>query len=145
MRYPRGAKIFRGQVDVAPYLGVLFLLVIFLVMRFYLVHPSGIKILLPEGGVGSGVTGPKLIVGIDSAGRLFFENQMLDEQQLRVRLASRIQESEKAPTLLIQADAKVPNERIVQLSALAQDLGITQAALETRPNTFLLPRSPKKP
>jgi len=48
MRYPRNAKIFRGQLDVAPFIGVFFLLLLFVVMASLLYMP-GLPVYLSGG------------------------------------------------------------------------------------------------
>ncbi len=42
MRFPHNTKIFRGQLDAAPFVGVFFLLVIFLLFNSGLVFTPGI-------------------------------------------------------------------------------------------------------
>ena len=58
MKFPRNAKIFRGQFDVAPYAGVCFLILIFLALNTSLVFTPGVPIELPEGRDLPGVLGP---------------------------------------------------------------------------------------
>ena len=48
MRFPHNTKIFRGQLDAAPFVGVFFLLVIFLLFNSGLVFTPGVPIRLPE-------------------------------------------------------------------------------------------------
>ena len=48
MRFPHNTKIFRGQLDAAPFLGVFFLLLIFLLLNSSLVFTPGVEIQLPE-------------------------------------------------------------------------------------------------
>ena len=50
MKFPRQAKIFRGQLDVAPFAGVFFLLAIFLLLHSSLVLPTGVQLQLPDSG-----------------------------------------------------------------------------------------------
>ena len=47
MRFPRNAKIFRGQLDVVPLVGVLFLLLIFILLSS-LVYTPGIPFALDD-------------------------------------------------------------------------------------------------
>ena len=53
MKFPRNARIFRGQLDAAPFAIVFFLLVIFLMLSS-LVYTPGVHIELP---VADGLTG----------------------------------------------------------------------------------------
>ncbi len=47
MRLPRNAKIFRGQLDAAPFAGVTFLLLLYLVFQSKLVFMPGVRIEMP--------------------------------------------------------------------------------------------------
>lgn len=71
MKFPRNAKIFRGQLDAAPFAGVLFLLVIFLALNSLLVFVPGVQIKLPVGDSLPGAANPTLVVAADRNGQLY--------------------------------------------------------------------------
>jgi biopolymer transport protein ExbD len=62
MRFPRQAKIIHGQLDAAPWAGVVLLLVIFIQLRS----------LLPTPGVLVHLDNPKAVIQIAADGRIFF-------------------------------------------------------------------------
>ena len=132
MRFPRNAKIFRGQLDAAPLVGVFFLLVIFLLLAS-LVYTPGIPIQLPASQNTIVVTGPTIAVAINAAGQFFFENQMIGEPQLKAKLAVAATQSRSPLTLVVMADKGVQYEVVVHLAELAEQAGIKQAFLEQRP------------
>jgi biopolymer transport protein ExbD len=131
MKFPRNARIFRGQLDAAPFAAVLFLLVIFLMLGS-LVYTPGVPLQLPVANDLPGTDKPTIAVAIDGNGRLFFENQGIDENQLRGRLRQAAKESREL-TLLVIADKSVTYDRLVRLTLLARDAGISQAWLATLP------------
>ena len=131
MKFPRNARIFRGQLDAAPFAAVLFLLVIFLMLGS-LVYTPGVPLQLPTANDLPGTDKPTIAVAIDGNGRLFFENQGIEENQLRGRLRQAAQESPEL-TLLVQADKSVTYDMLIRLSLLARDAGISQAWLATLP------------
>jgi len=67
-------------------------------------------------------------VAIDAAGRLYFENQLIEENELRARLRRAVKSSSEPLALVIAADKSVPHERVVGLARLARDAGIPVAA-----------------
>jgi biopolymer transport protein ExbD len=85
MKFPRNARIFRGQLDVAPFATVLFLLLLFLFLASQ-VYTPGIRLQLPLADKLPGTDKPKVSVAIDANGRLYFENQVIDEPELKLRL-----------------------------------------------------------
>ena len=65
MRFPHNTKIFRGQLDAAPFVGVFFLLIIFLLLNSGLVFTTGVRIRLPEGVNLPGTDQPTAVVAVD--------------------------------------------------------------------------------
>ena len=144
MKFPRNARIFRGRLDVAPFATVLFLLVIFLLLAS-LTYTPGVRLDLPEAANLPGIDKPSVSVAIDKNGRLYFENQLIEERQLRVRLRSLVKESSEPLTMIVQADKAVPCEMLVRLRLLARDVGIPEALLATLPRPFSFQARAREP
>ncbi|MBM3839238.1 MAG: hypothetical protein FJ398_14975 [Verrucomicrobia bacterium] len=124
MKLPRNAKIFRGQLDAAPFAGVFFLLLIFLTLSSTLVFSPGIKINLPEVREPlGGSEGPTVVVAIDAAGMLYHDNQAKTEDKLRKDLAAAVQASREPPTLEILADKAARLEIAYRLMGFAEGAG----------------------
>jgi biopolymer transport protein ExbD len=128
MKFPRNARIFRGQLDVAPFAMVFFLLVMFLMISS-LVYTPGIRIPLdlPRADGLVGTEKPSLSVAIDAAGRLYFENQLIEENELKARLRHAVKSSPEPLALIIAADKAVTNEKLKSIALLARDAGILEA------------------
>lgn len=142
MRFPRQARIFRGQFDVAPYAGVLFLLVLFLLLHSSLVFRPGVKIDLPLADELPGPDRPAVVVAIDPNGQLYYENQIIQEPQLKERLSNVVLRSGQPMTLVLQADGRVTQSQVVRLSEMARAAGIRELWLATRPRGFEPPPTP---
>ena len=132
MKFPRNARIFRGQLDAAPFAAVFFLLVIFLMLGS-LIYTPGVPLQLPVANNLPGTDKPTIAVAIDGNGRLYFEDQRVEENQLRGRLRQAVKESSEPLTLLVQADKTVSYDMLIHLTLLARDAGIAQAWLATLP------------
>lgn len=141
MRFPRNKQIFRGQLDVAAFAGVFFILLIFVVLQSQLVFTPGVPIRLPEAEDLPGVLGPTVIVAMDASGQCYFDNQLTSERFLQQSLAEAVQASRGPLTLVIQADKDVTREKIDRLGLLARRAGIKDAVLATRPGSPA-PRQP---
>ncbi len=139
MKFPRNARIFRGHLDIAPYAGVFFLLILFLVLAS-LVYTPGFLIRLSDAPADelSGVAGPIAAVAIDPNGQLYYENQPIQKEDLRRRLIWAAQKSSEPLTLVIQADKAVTHDMEVQLAVLARDprVHIRQVLWATLPRLF---------
>ena len=142
MRFPYRSKIFRGQLDAAPFLGVFFLLIIFLLLNSAFVFTPGVPIKLPEGINLPGPERATAAVAVDEGGHYYFENQLCDEARLKERLQSAVDRSPEPITLVVQADKGSSTEVLTKLSLLARSLGIREVLLAVRPPVVAEPASP---
>jgi biopolymer transport protein ExbD len=139
MKFPRHARIFRGQLDAAPFAAVFFLLVIFLMLGS-LVYTPGVHIQLPVADGLAGTDQRTIPVAMDANGLLYFENQWIQENELSTRLRKAVTDFAPEPlALVVQADRAVPHEMIVRLATLAQEAGISNAILAVLPPPMATP------
>jgi biopolymer transport protein ExbD len=138
VKCPRNARIFRGQLDAALFAAVFFLLVIFLMLGAQ-VYTPGVKLQLPMANDLPGTDKPSVAVALDANGRYFFEDQKIEEAQLRKRLSEAAKASPEL-VLIVQADKAATHDMLIRLSLLARDAGISEAWLATLPRP--LPASP---
>jgi len=139
MRFPRHTKVFRGQLDAAPYAGVFFLLAMFLLLSSSIIFTPGVPIDLPEAADVPGVTGPMLAIAVDDGSRIYFDNQVTNEERLRQRLRDAVA-SEPDVTLVIQADGDVSWKTVTRLILVAKEAGVKRAVPATRPPVVPVPR-----
>ena len=82
MKFPRNAKIFRGQLDAAPFAGVFFLLVIFLALSSNIIYTPGIRVNLPQGGDLPGTDKPTIAVAVDANGQYYLNKKPIRNADL---------------------------------------------------------------
>ena len=145
MKFPRNAKILRSQFDVAPFAAVFFAFLIFLLVGALLPVP-GLRMDLqpPSAGDLPGVTGPSVAMAVDAAGNLYFENQIVNERQLKTSLAAATKSSREPLTLVIHADKTVSYGQLAHIALLAREpgIGITNFLLATLPDAAGTVNSP---
>jgi biopolymer transport protein ExbD len=144
MKFPRNARIFRGQLDVAPFAAVFFLLLMFLLIAS-LVYTPGVHVELPGADGLPGTDKPAVSVAMDANGRLYFKNQLIEEHELRPRLREAVKNAGEALTLVVYADKAATYEKLVRLTLLARDAGISDALLATLPRPLASPDFPRQP
>lgn len=135
MKFPRNARIFRGQLDAAPFAAVFFLLVLLLMLSTRLYTP-GVFLTLPQADDLPGTDKPTAAVAIDAAGRLYYENQSISENQLARRLKQAAADSHEPLTLIVQADRAVNMDMLIRLTVVARSAGITNSLLATLPRAL---------
>ena len=139
MRLPRNVRIIRAQFDVAAFVGVLFLLVIFVILHSSFVFTPGVPIRLPEATNLAGTTNQTVTVAVDAQGQFYFENQLASESALKTRLAAIAQRAREPLTLIVQADRSVTYDVLVRLGLLAREAGLREALLAVRPHPVPTP------
>ena len=146
MKFPRNVRIFRGQLDAAPFAAVFFLLVIFMMLGSLVYTPGArLELQLPRADGLPGTDKPTVSVAVDGDGRLYYENQWIEENDLRGRLREAAKKSPEPLTIVIQADKSVNYETCLHLALLARDAGISEALLATLPRAYTTPASRSQP
>jgi len=146
MKFNRNARPTKASLEAAPWVTVMFLLVIFIMLGGLLYTP-GVRIQLPVAQELPGTDKPTIAVAMDATGRLFYQNQLVtDEVLLMQRLSDFAKAAPEKPTLLIHADKDVSYENLVRLTQLARAAGIDEAVLATLSGPFRKPpTTPAKP
>lgn len=101
-----------------------------------LIKLPGDRMDLPESAGFAGVPNPVVVVGVNLNGQVFFEHQKIHESALQLRLTEVVQRSSQPLTLWLEADRKVPVEKITQLSGIARQAGVSKVVIATRPRVL---------
>ena len=144
MKFPRNARIFRGQLDAAPFAGVFFLLVIFVLLTT-LVYTPGVHITLPSAPAADvvGVEGPTIAVAVDKHGRYYYQNQVVTEADLKHALDAEVKKFPQPPTLILLADQEAANSIWMRLAELARGQGIKKIVFQTLPRAATVTTPPR--
>jgi biopolymer transport protein ExbD len=134
MKFPRNARILRGQLDAAPFAAVFFLLIIFALLTS-LIYTPGIHIELPVAPAANitGVEGPTVAVAVDKHGRYYYKNQPISEGDLKRDLELAVKKTSQPLTLILVADKETTYDVISHLTSLAQSQGIKGVLWQTLP------------
>ena len=151
MKFPRNARMFKGQLDAAPLACVLFCLLIFLLLALVVPVP-GIPVHLPDSIPGvTGAEGPTVAVALDVGGPqnpngvLYYQQQIISESDLLRRLREVVKKSPSPPTLDVMADKHVTVEQLNRLTRVAAKAGIKEIRQVTLPGVFDSSAGPKSP
>jgi len=125
----------RGQLDAAPFVMVFFLILIFVLLGGLTFSP-GLQVQLPVADDMPGTKNPSVSVTVDPQGRLYFENQLVDEVEFGRRLRQAIAGMPPPLTLIIRADQDVTYDTLLHVTQLARKAGVQEALLATMPRLF---------
>jgi biopolymer transport protein ExbD len=79
------------------------------------------------------------MVAVNFRGQCFYENQLVQEAELKAKLAGRLKSAahdSKKLTLILQLDKAAENQVQTRLFELAHEVGITEVILAVRPPIF---------
>ncbi|MFN7140649.1 MAG: ExbD/TolR family protein [Limisphaerales bacterium] len=120
MRFPRNAKIFRGQLDVVPLVGVLFLLLIFILLSS-LVYTPGIPFRIDEEVSVSGTE--RRVLFISGKGEIVYNGQTNSISNLEF-LRSEFSKLPPQSILVLSAAPGAPRQVIVEVRNQVKGLPI---------------------
>jgi len=132
MKFPRNEKILRSPFEMAPFAAVFFLLVIFVTLSVLLPTP-GVPLQLPTATDLPGIDKPSVAVAVDATGRIYFQNQIVTENELKAGLLKAVKAASGPLTLVIHADKTVTYDQLLHLTLVARAAGIQDALLATLP------------
>jgi biopolymer transport protein ExbD len=121
-----------SDINVTPMVDVmLVLLVIFIITAPLFTH--AIKLDLPSAQAAPSPEKPETVsLSIDSEGKIFWDDAVVEQQELENRLAAAAQKSPQ-PELQLRADKSTRYEVIAQVMAAAQNNGLTKMGFVTDP------------
>jgi biopolymer transport protein ExbD len=140
MKFPRHAKIFRGQLDVAPFAAVFFLMLCFVVMGSFLYTPGiTVPITPPVADGFSGTDNPTVTMAITATGQFLFDSKIVNDDELKSALQNKVSGSPKSSkplTLIVIPDKSVTYEVLTKVRVLARDAGIAEVQEGVRPSAY---------
>jgi len=123
MRFPRQAKIFRGQLSAAPLAGVLLLLLIFIRLGSLLYIP----------GVLVSLKNPAATVSIAPDGRIHFGTNFFTERQTN-RLREALIKSPAGPPFDMRPDPAAPQQVVAGVSNVVRSIYNPAAVISIAPD-----------
>ena len=90
-----------------------------------------------------GTTNNTLVVAVDEAGQLYFENQVIRQDHLKERLQLAVSQARQPLTLVVRADQKVELKELMPLWLLARAAGIKDIIQAARPPVVPMLALPK--
>jgi biopolymer transport protein ExbD len=130
VRFKRNTKLEHGleQIDIAPLIDTIFLLLIFFMLTSSFTFQSGINVKLPKAVTSDVIQEENLIVTITSENVTYLNGTVITLKELKEKLS---QPGTKEHPLLIKADRRASVGRIVDVWDLCRELGIERINIAT--------------
>ena len=144
MKFRRQNRLICDLPGAVPIGCAMFLMLFYLITNSALLLVEGVRVRLPEGA-GQSPTGfaDSVVVAMDNQHHLYFLNQQVKLPKLRTELERLVAGAGDAGLLLVlKADRAANNEAIIEVVVTAQQAGVRQTWLASRPRLF--ERTPRK-
>jgi biopolymer transport protein ExbD len=121
---------FNPEINTTPLVDVMLVLLIIFIMTIPVMN-NAVKLDLPRAASQPNDTKPETInLAIDASGKVFWNNEELDDSQLAVRIADAAKVTPQ-PELHLRADRTTPYEKVAQVMSAAQSGGLTKMGFVT--------------
>ena len=127
-RLKRRTEIVKGQLDIAPLIDVVFLLLIFFMLTSNFVVQSGIKVHLPKAISSEVIRSENLVVTLTGQDLLFLNEEPVTIDALTEKIREAAEENK---TLLLKADTGASLGRVTEIWDLCRQFGISQINIAT--------------
>jgi biopolymer transport protein ExbD len=129
MHFKRRYKFQGGleQIDIVPFMNIVFLIVLFFVVTTLLASESGIHVRLPKAVTSDVLREGNIVIAITSENVIYLNGHITTIKELTESLQS----LPKDRSILIKADRRSSVGRIVDVWNLSRSLGIEQVNIAT--------------
>lgn len=128
MRFKQHVEFERGQLDIAPLIDVVFLLLIFFMLTSSYIFQPGIKINLPKAVTSEVIQEKNLVITVSAKDTIYLNNRSVTLRQLKSHLEKAAHEDRP---ILIKADRQVSLGKVVQIWDICREVGLTQINIAT--------------
>ncbi len=129
MKFKRNMKVEHGlqQIDLAPLIDVIFLLLIFFMLSSSFTFQSGINVKLPKAVTSDTVSNEGFTISITGEDVVYFNGKITTVKELQDQL----KDANKETLVMIKADRRSSMGRIVDIWDLCRQLGIEKINIAT--------------
>ena len=130
MKFKRHTKLEKGlrQIDIAPLIDVIFLLLIFFMLSSSFTFQSGIRVKLPRAVTSNIIKEENYIITITGENVIYLNERISTFKELKSKLS---QTSNKNIPILIKSDRRASIGRIIDIWDLCRNLGIEKINIAT--------------
>lgn len=139
-KFPSKMRPVRGLLEVAPWVNVVLLVLMFFIAQSSFVLRPGITVDLPAAPMTDGAGYRSLVVTLGRGNMVFFNDERTTLDGLATRLVDAARRDPDA-TLVVEADEHVENGALIRLYNMALAAGFPRVVLATR----LPDRKPEAP
>lgn len=118
------------DINLTPMLDVVFIMLIFFIVTATFIKQAGIEVLRPDALTAVQKPTVSVLVAIGPSGEIWIDKKRVDPTAVRAHI-ERIHAENPKGGLVVQADRKATNEKLMAVLSAARGAGITEVAVAT--------------
>ena len=119
-----------SDINLAPMLDVVFIMLIFFIVTATFIKQAGIDVLRPLADSAEEQPTVSVLVAVSNEGDIWIDNRRVDPTAVRAHI-ERIHAENPKGSLVVQADRGAKMEKVLAVLEAARAANITQVALST--------------
>lgn len=125
-----GRQRSKQELNVAPLIDVVFLLLIFFMLASTFIEPKSVELILGSGATRTVTAVDPLEIEVTTDGSIRLNGLRLSVEQLTVEIAARIK-GDPNRIVTIRAEAEIPVQRLIQVMDQVRSAGTNNLRLST--------------
>lgn len=128
MRFKHHMELEKGQLDIAPLIDVVFLLLIFFMLTSNFIAQQGIKVNLPNAVSSKTLPSENFIIFVTDKNLVIINGKKINPAALNTKIKRAAQDKSR---IMIKADEEASLGRVVEIWDLCREAGITNVNIAT--------------
>ena len=129
----RGQSDDDADINLTPMLDVVFIMLIFFIVTATFIKQTGIQVLRPDALTAEQKPTVAMLIAISPNGEIWIDKKRVDPAAVRAHIEKLHAENPKGG-LVIQADKKSTNEKLMAVLNAARAAGLREVAISTEKN-----------
>ncbi|MEQ8690836.1 MAG: biopolymer transporter ExbD [Pseudomonadales bacterium] len=126
----RGPTDDDADINLTPMLDVVFIMLIFFIVTATFIKQAGIQVLRPDAETAEQKPTVAMLIAISPTGEIWIDKKRVDPATVRAHIEKLHAENPKGG-LVIQADRKSTNEKLMTVLNAARAAGLVEVAIST--------------
>ncbi|OUS32288.1 biopolymer transporter ExbD [Gammaproteobacteria bacterium 45_16_T64] len=129
--FPRIHQEEESNIDITPMLDVVFIMLIFFIVTASFVKESGIDVNRPQASTATTKERANILIAISANDEIWIDKRRIDARSIRA-VIERLHAQNPQGSVVIQADRKSTNDKLVKVMDAARKAGVYNIAIATR-------------
>ena len=131
IRYARGVRSRRSEINMTPLIDMVFILLIFFIVTTSFVREAGVDVQRPSAQTAQTKEKANVILGLTSEGRVFVEGRPLDIRSVRAYMERFLAETPDGSVVIV-ADKEAMTGNTVQVLDQCRLAGVNNISIAAR-------------